>query len=134
MQQTFFELIKEENRKGATIFFSSHILSEVQKMCSRVAFIKEGRILKQEKMSTLQEDNYKKFNLEAKSLLTEGMFAQQGISKLEIKENTASFIFKGNLNSMIKQIAELDLRNISIEEPDLEEIFLHYYAREEGSL
>ncbi len=42
MQQTFFELIAEEHRKGATVFFSSHILSEVQKMCSRVAFIKEG--------------------------------------------------------------------------------------------
>ena len=60
MQQKFFELIHEENKKGATVFFSSHILSEVQRMCNRVAFIKEGKIIELEKMSTLQENSYKK--------------------------------------------------------------------------
>ena len=131
MQKTFFELIQEENKKGATVFFSSHILSEVQKMCDRVAFIKEGRILKLEKMSALQENNYKKFNIEANTMLTEDIFTQAGISKLEIKGHAANFIYKGNINSIMKPIAGLDLRNISIEEPDLEEIFLHYYTTEE---
>lgn len=130
MQQKFFELIEQENKKGATIFFSSHILSEVQRMCSRVAFIKEGRIIKQEKMSTLQENSYKKFNIEARSLLLKETFQIDGISNLVVNGNAATFIFKGNINSVMKKLAEIELRNISIEEPDLEEIFLHYYSKE----
>jgi ABC-2 type transport system ATP-binding protein len=131
MQQKFFELIGEENKKGATVFFSSHILGEVQKMCSRVAFIKEGKIIKLEKMSTLQENSYKRISIETKAPVNMETFKISGVSKLEAKGNSVDFIFKGNLNSVIKKIAEVDLRNISIEEPDLEEIFMHYYAKED---
>jgi ABC-2 type transport system ATP-binding protein len=131
MQQKFFELIAQENQKGATVFFSSHILGEVQKMCSRVAFIKEGKIIKLEKMSTLQENSYKKISIETKTGIGKEAFNIGGISKFEVKGNTVSFIFKGNINAMIKKIAEIELRNISVEEPDLEEIFMHYYTRED---
>lgn len=131
MQQKFFDLIAEENKKGATVFFSSHILSEVQKMCSRVAFIKEGRIIKTEKMSTLQENSYKRFSIEAKTGIDKAVLDIKGVSNFEIKNNTANFIFKGNLNSIMKKVSEIELRNISIEEPDLEEIFMHYYAKED---
>ncbi|WP_059046020.1 ABC transporter ATP-binding protein [Paenibacillus rubinfantis] len=131
MQQTFFELIAEENRKGATVFFSSHILSEVQKMCSRVAFIKEGRIIKQEKMSDLQDNNYKKVSLEAKSAIDPAALDLDGVSNLELKGTSASFIFKGSLNAMLQRITAFQLTNISIVEPDLEEIFLHYYVKED---
>jgi ABC-2 type transport system ATP-binding protein len=131
MQQKFFELIAQENQKGATVFFSSHILSEVQRMCSRVAFIKEGKLIKLEKMSTLQENTYKKFNIEAKSIISKEAFTVNGVSKLEVKGNTANFIYRGNINSIMKKISEIELRNILIEEPDLEEIFLHYYSKED---
>ncbi len=131
MQQKFFELVAQENQKGATVFFSSHILGEVQKMCSRVAFIKEGKIIKLEKMSTLQENSYKKISIETESGIGKEAFNIGGISKFEVKGNTVSFIFKGNINSMMKKIAEIELRNISVEEPDLEEIFMHYYSKEE---
>ncbi len=130
MQQKFFDLIGEENKKGATVFFSSHILSEVQKMCSRVAFIKEGRIIQVEKMSTLQENNYKRISLETRSVLNKESFEMDGVSDLKVNGNTIGFIFKGNINAMMKKISEFELRNISIEEPDLEEIFMHYYAKE----
>lgn len=131
MQQRFFELLGEENKKGATIFFSSHILSEVQKMCSRVAFIKEGKIIKLEKMSTLQENSYKKISIEAKSPISKDTFNISGISDFKSKGNTVNFMFKGDINSITKKIAELELRNISIDEPDLEEIFMHYYVKED---
>ena len=131
MQQKFFELIAEENKKGATVFFSSHILSEVQKMCSRVAFIKDGKIIKLEKMSALQENSYKRFTIETKSALSRDALNIAGISNLEVKGSEAAFIFRGNINSIMKKISEIDLRNISIEEPDLEEIFLHYYGKED---
>ncbi len=131
MQQKFFELIAEENRKGATVFFSSHILSEVQKMCSRVAFIKDGRIIKLEKMSTLQENSYKKISIETKEIIPKDVFDIKGVSKLESKGKSINFIFKGNINLIMAKMADVDLRNISIEEPDLEEIFMHYYVKED---
>ncbi|AGK98505.1 ABC transporter ATP-binding protein [Clostridium pasteurianum] len=131
MQQKFFDLIKQESKKRATVFFSSHILSEVQRMCDRVAFIKEGRIIKIEKMSTLQENNYKKISIEAKSSIPEGYFNIGGVSSLEIKDNRAKFIFNGNVNPVMKKISEIELNNILIEEPDLEEIFMHYYEKED---
>lgn len=131
MQQKFFELIGQENQKGATVFFSSHILSEVQKMCSRVAFIKEGKIIKLEKMSTLQENSYKRISIETKSKITKEAFNISGVSNFEVKGNVANFMYKGNINSIMKKISEIELHNISIDEPDLEEIFMHYYTKED---
>ncbi|WNS42878.1 ABC transporter ATP-binding protein [Paenibacillus sp. MMS20-IR301] len=131
MQQRFFELIGEENRKGATVFFSSHILSEVQKMCSRVAFIKEGEIIKLEKMSTLQENSYKRISIEGASAIRKEDFNISGVSRLEVEGTEAKFIFRGNINTIMQRISEIELRNIAIEEPDLEEIFMHYYVKED---
>jgi ABC-2 type transport system ATP-binding protein len=130
MQQKFFELLQEENKKGATILFSSHILSEVQKLCNRVAIIKEGQLVTVEKISTLQENNYKKIKIETKTKLGMDYFNLEGINKFEIKDNVISFLFRGNINDILKKIAEIEITNLWIEEPDLEEIFMHYYEVE----
>jgi ABC-2 type transport system ATP-binding protein len=130
MQQKFFELLEKENQKGATILFSSHILSEVQRLCNRVAIIKEGKIVTVEKISTLQENNYKKFKVETKSALAPEYFNIIGVNNLEAKGNVISFLFKGNINTVLKKIAEIEVVNLWIEEPDLEEIFMHYYEKE----
>ena len=131
MQQTFFELIKEENNNGATVLFSSHILSEVQKVCDRVAIIKEGKIVKVEKISTLQESSYKKIAVEAATSIAHKFFSIEGVTNLKVKDKEASFLYKGNLNSIISKLTELDIKNFTVAEPDLEEIFLHYYEKEE---
>ncbi|MFA6808664.1 MAG: ABC transporter ATP-binding protein [Eubacteriales bacterium] len=131
MQQNFFELLKEENQKGSTIFFSSHILSEVQKLCNRVAIIKEGKIIKLEKISTLKEDNYKKFKIETLAKPDTLNFNIEGIDKFLAKDHTVSFLYRGNINTILQKISAIELANIWIEEPDLEEIFLHYYTEEE---
>jgi ABC-2 type transport system ATP-binding protein len=127
MQQRFFELLRDENRKGATILFSSHILSEVQKMCNRVAIIKEGRIINIDTMSALKENNYKKISVETKTVPDKAYFSFDGVTSLEVKDNSASFIYRGSVNAIMKKLAALDLSNVSIDEPDLEEIFMHYY-------
>lgn len=129
IQQKFFDLLKEENKKGTTILFSSHILSEVQKLCNRVAIIKEGRIIKLEKISTLKENNHKKFKLETATSIDKNHFNLDGITNLEFKSNLISFLFSGNINLILKKISELELTNVWIEEPDLEEIFMHYYQK-----
>lgn len=131
MQQRFFDLLVEEKKKGATILFSSHILSEVQRLCDRVAIIKEGKIVTVEKISNLQENNYKKIKIETKSTVNQDSFKIAGVNNLNIEDNTVSFIFKGDINTVIKKIAEIEIFNIWIEEPDLEEIFMHYYERED---
>jgi ABC-2 type transport system ATP-binding protein len=131
MQQKFFELIAQENKKGATVFLSSHILSEVQKMCERVALIKDGKIIKLEKMSALQENNFKRIKIEAPSNLDKTFFEMTGVSKLEIDGKAISFLFKGDINKVIKRLVQTEIINLSIDEPDLEEIFMHYYVKED---
>ncbi|MBW9156155.1 ABC transporter ATP-binding protein [Clostridium sp. FP2] len=131
MQQKFFELLEKENKRGATILLSSHILSEVQRLCNRVAIIKEGKIIKVEKISTLQESNHKKFKIQVASKIEDNYFNISGVSALDIKGKIISFLFRGNINFIMKKISEIDITNLWIEEPDLEEIFMHYYAKEE---
>ncbi|MDN3017774.1 ABC transporter ATP-binding protein [Paenibacillus sp. BSR1-1] len=130
MQQKFFELLEEENKKGATILFSSHILSEVQRLCNRVAIIKEGKIVTVEKISTLKENNYKKFKIETKSPLNQNYFQMSGVNNLAVDGSITSFLFRGDINAIMKKIADIEIANLWIEEPDLEEIFLHYYEKE----
>lgn len=130
MQQKFFDLLQEENKKGVAILFSSHILSEVQRLCNRVAIIKEGEIVKVEKISTLKENNYKKFKVETTANIDKNYFNIEGISKLEVKDNMTSFLYVGNINSVMKKLSTIELSNLWIEEPSLEEIFLHYYEKE----
>ncbi|SFE48165.1 ABC transporter ATP-binding protein [Fictibacillus sp. KU28468] len=133
MQQKFFDLLKEENKKGATILFSSHILSEVQKMCDRVAIIKEGKLITVEKISTLQENNHKKIRIETKQPVDAGWFAVDGVTNIESDDHKISFLYSGNINLIMKKLAEIELSNVWVDEPDLEEIFLHYYEKEDGS-
>jgi ABC-2 type transport system ATP-binding protein len=126
MQRKFFDLVREENRKGATVFFSSHILGEVQRLCSRVGIIKEGRLIDLRDIKTLQKDNYKKIRIEAKGI-DEGRFAMDGVVKLESADGVVRFFYKGNINPMLRIINQYEVSDITIEEPTLEEIFMHYY-------
>lgn len=127
IQQKFFYLLKEENKKGATILFSSHILSEVQRLCHRVAIIKDGTIIKVEEISNLIGNNYKRFTLEMVGKASKSTFLVQGVSDIITAGSHVSFLFKGNINDINKVIAKQNLVNMLVEEPDLEEIFLHYY-------
>jgi len=126
MQQKFFKLIREENQRGATVFFSSHILGEVQKMCNRVAIIKEGSVINIQDIKTMQKDNYKKIRITADGL-DESRFKVDGVTKFEKTNGTVNFFFKGDINSMLKLISASEVSDVTIEEPTLEEIFMHYY-------
>ncbi len=131
IQQQFFKLLKEENTKGATILFSSHILGEVQKLCDRVAIIKEGTIIKVEQIKTLLENSTKRFTLELATPPDASRFAIEGVSDLAIANHSVSFLYRGRVNAITRLLAEEDLVDLTVEEPDLEEIFLHYYQKED---
>ncbi|HEY9063285.1 MAG TPA: ABC transporter ATP-binding protein [Pseudobacteroides sp.] len=125
MQNRFFEILKEENKKGVTIFFSSHILSEVQKMCNRVAIVKEGKILKVETIDKLRGEKHRKVIVEFKS---EGNnLSIPGMRNVERKERNTQFLYSGDINDLLKKLATLEVDNLWLEEPSLEEIFMHYY-------
>lgn len=129
MQQRFFDLLREENKKGVTILFSSHILNEVQKLCDRVAIIKDGKIIKIDTIRSLAENTYKRFRLETAVRVDKSRFTGiKGISDLVITDNAVSFLFRGRINEITKIIASLNLTNMLVEEPDLKEIFMHYYV------
>ena len=127
IQQRFFELLREENRKGASVLFSSHVLSEVRRLCDRVAIIKEGRIVRVDTMSALQDNGYKKVMIETKAHADAAAFNREGITNLSVQGTLINFIFSGAMNDLVCLLATVDLINVSVEEPDLEEIFLHYY-------
>lgn len=126
MQRKFFNLIREENKRGVTVFFSSHILGEVQRLCSRVGIIREGRIAEISDIKTLQQNNYKKVRVEAAGL-TPALFDLPGVTNLQAEDSTVHFFFKGDINTVLQKIVGFQVLDVSIEEPTLEEIFIHYY-------
>ena len=126
MQQKFFKIIKGENNKGATVFFSSHILGEVQELCNRVAIIRNVSIIEIEDIKTLRENNYKKISILGDNIDKE-LFHISGVTKLIKEDRGISFFYKGDINIMTKAISRIKAIDVSIEEPTLEEIFMHYY-------
>ncbi|MCK4898059.1 MAG: ABC transporter ATP-binding protein [Anaerolineales bacterium] len=126
MQQKFYKLIREENERGVTVFLSSHILGVVQKMCNRVAIIREGSIVDVQDVRTLQRDNYKKVHIVADEI-DEKRFNVPGVINLEKEKGAVSFFYKGDINRITREISEQEVSDVTIEEPTLEEIFMHYY-------
>lgn len=127
MQDTFFEILKEENKKGATILFSSHILSEVQKMCDRIAILKEGKVISVQSIHELRASTYKRIQLRTKDSISEQELSLDGISQFEQREDEINFMYNGNVSQLINSFSNLEIADIFIEEPSLEEIFMHYY-------
>lgn len=133
MQQRFFDLVAVENQKGATVLFSSHILPEVQKLCSRVAIIRDGLIVKVEDMKTLRNEKFKRFAIEFADteVLPDEAFQLPGIVNVEKEGPTTRFLFGGDINLVLERLYGRKVVNLLVEEPSLEEIFLHYYRRED---
>lgn len=129
MQQTFFDILKEENERGATVLFSSHILSEVQKLCDRVAIIKEGKIVRIDTMASLKENTYLKVSIDTEVPLTES-FKDDHMLNFTVVDGNTSFLYNGNVNDLMHKLTQLNLLHINLTEPDLEEIFMHYYEKE----
>jgi len=128
MQEKFFELLRNENRKGMTVFFSSHILSEVQMLCKRVAIIKDGIIAGIEDIETLRNKQLKKVHVGFADQQNEKDINIKGLSDMVWGSgNTLSFIYSGDINELVSFLTNRKILNLTMEEPSLEEIFMHYY-------
>ena len=126
MQRKFFDLIKEENKQGVTVFFSSHILGEVQRLCNRVGIIREGSMVEISDIRSLQQNNYKKVSVTTKDVSLE-YFNLPGATNLQSENGSVNFFFKGDINTVLQKLSTLQVDDLTIEEPTLEEIFMHYY-------
>lgn len=127
MQHAFFEILKERNEEGATIFMSSHILSEIERYCRRAAVIREGELIAQGSVEELAKTSAKRVVIQGDVDL-EGL---EGIRDLRTMDRSVSFLFNGETGKLLDRLARGQIRDVSISEPDLEEIFLHYYRKEE---
>ena len=131
MQRTFFDLFLRETERGATVLFSSHILGEVQRICDRVAIIKEGRIVDLRSIDDLRKNSYKKVSFTTQPPLTD--FSLPGATQVLQDGAQTSFLYSGEVNALFAKLASLPLVNADVSEPELEEIFLHYYEDGEAN-
>lgn len=135
MQSRFFKLIREENQKGTTVFFSSHILSEVEKLCHRVAIIKEGRIIQEDDISHIKSTQLSRVTIHLSAPDSQLSIDTAGIIEKRDTLDGMTFLFKGDSKKLLRDLSELPIGRITIEEPDLEEVFMHYYEdNKEGGL
>jgi ABC-2 type transport system ATP-binding protein len=137
VQEQFAGLIKSFKKTGGTVFMSSHILSEVQQLCDRVAFIKDGKIIDTTTIEGLTANAAKRVRVKAP--LPELKVIRAAVSKLDgakvqvsVEEYDLSFAFNGNIKALLGLLAGFDVQDITIKEPDLEEIFMHYYEKQDG--
>lgn len=152
IQKEFFEILKERNGQGVTIFLSSHILSEVQRYCSRAAVIREGRIAACGDLAKLSGTSAKRITLtgadtetlrrllaalpgtlaEKRAQRDDAMPASTGhpdIRDFHTGDNTVSFLFEGNIKMMMDMLPQISYTDITVTEPDLNEIFMHFYEQ-----
>ena len=110
MQAEFFKLILEYNRQGATCFLSSHVLPEIKKYCHNAAIIRNGKLICTDTVENLTKTSAKRIRM-----------VKDGVEE--------DFVFKGNLNELFADFAGHNISDILIEEPELDEIFMHYYEK-----
>lgn len=130
MQREFFEIIRERNHEGTTVFLSSHVLSEIQRNCTRAAVIREGKIIACDSVDALSKTSAKRISVHGSVDLT----GLEGIRDKKDTEKTVSFLYSGNMNYLLQRLSAGNILDLSVSEPDLEEIFLHYYGREGDSI
>ena len=128
MQREFFSILQERNREGATVFLSSHILSEIQRNCTRAAIIREGTLLACGSVEELARTNARRVTLRGSAEVQ----VLSGIRDCQQTEEGLSFLYSGDMQMLLNALAGGKVEDLTIAEPDLEEVFLHYYEKEES--
>ncbi|MBR3811578.1 MAG: ABC transporter ATP-binding protein [Agathobacter sp.] len=123
MQKEFYEILKERNKAGATIFLSSHILSEIQRYCTKAAIIRNGRIIACDSVDKLSQTNTKRVSVVGEITLDE----LEGVRDVQHTDGAWNFLYGGDVDALLGVLAKSHIQDISISEPDLDEIFMHYY-------
>ena len=113
MQEAFFDLILEYNRQGMTCFLSSHVLPEVKRYCKNAAVIRNGKIITMDTVQNLSKSNVRRVKLWKNGKLEE-------------------FVYNGEMKELINRLQREEIEDLIIEEPSLDEVFMHFYEKNEA--
>ena len=126
MQKAFFDILRERNKAGATILLSSHVLSEIQRNCTRAAIIRDGRIIACDSVEVLSKTSAKRVTVHGRVDLG----SLRGVRDRKEGKDSVSFLYSGDMGSLLHTLSSGQINDITVKEPDLEEIFLHYYEKD----
>ena len=127
MQKEFYTILKERNDEGATVFLSSHVLSEIGRYCKHAAVIREGRILVSDSVEKLGHTGVKRVTLKGVSAMPDFKNAKD----IRMENDTVNFLYSGKASDLTRELCQLAFEDLCICDPDLDEVFMHYYAKEE---
>jgi len=132
IQQEFYRLLGETRANGATIFLSSHVLSEVEHVCDRVGILRLGRLIRVAELEELRDIHFHKVEMVFESLPPlERLAKVHGLEQLVRQGNRVSFPLHGDFEGLLKAVAGSKVVNLSSHEPSLEEVFLAYYREDQ---
>ncbi|ADJ15000.1 ABC transporter ATP-binding protein [Halalkalicoccus jeotgali] len=128
-QEAFHAFLETERERGTTVFFSSHVLSDVRRICDRIAILREGRLVALEDVETLLDRGGKRVRVRLaddpdEAFLTDGMLDRR------MSDSTVTFTYVGEYNALLNHLANYDVLDVEIKEPPLEDVFMHYYGED----
>lgn len=125
MQKEFYELLKEEKKRGTAMIYSTHILSEVSQICDRVGIVKDGNLIRCESVEALAANTlqYVTVTSERVRQIVESL----NVEVMNMDGSTVCFKYDRDINALIRVLSEYPLDRVNIEEPSIEDIFMHYY-------
>lgn len=127
LQSVVYDLISEASERGVTIFMSSHNLDDVERVCSRIGIIKEGKIVDIEDITDIKEKHLYTVRAYFKADVDPKEFESDSIKIDKVANQSFEMTVKGDIDAVVKQLAKYDLRDVDISRARLEEIFMEYY-------
>lgn len=132
-QEEFNEFVRNESERGKTIFFSSHVLSEVRRVCDRIGILRDGKLVGLENVETLLDQGGKRVLVQTTDESSANLAKLDGAIEAETFAGGIQFLYTGDYNTLLDELATHDVREVEISEPPLEDVFLHYYGTETTS-
>ena len=136
MQQELYAILEEYRARGGTVFFSSHYLDEVERICDRVGVIRDGGLILSDTLEAIQEKQVRRLRLEfAEPPQDDFLTGLPGVQKESQDGTTVLALIQGNLAGALTEAARYTIIDLEYQEQRLEDIFLQYYdTREEGNV
>jgi ABC-2 type transport system ATP-binding protein len=128
VQKSFAELIRACAGRGKAILFSSHILSEVEALCNRVAILREGEIVAEERVENLKRNVVRKLAVRVRNNVSVDLSSIPGVARVASAGNQIALWVRGDVNPIIRALAGMDIEHIVFPEAELEDIFFAYYT------
>jgi len=132
-QEAFNRFLRDERDAGKTVFFSSHVLGEVRRVCDRVGIIRDGRLVTVENVEDLLARGGKRVRVHTERPLTAEDLGIDGVVDFESEGRQAKFTFTGDYDDLFEALSAHRVIDVEIDEPPIEEVFMHFYGGEDGA-